>query len=59
MKRRRFITSVVAAGTALAAPEILLAQSEAEMAPPAAEGDGMTQAGVESGYAPVNGHQMY
>jgi pimeloyl-ACP methyl ester carboxylesterase len=58
VQRRAFITTVFAAGTALAAPQVLLAQSAAGTATPA-EGDGMTQPGVESGYAPVNGLQMY
>lgn len=56
MKRRMFITGTAAAGISLAASRTGFAQTDAGTATPAAE---MGQEGVESGYAPVNGLQMY
>ena len=57
MKRRTFVASVAATGMTLASGGAF-AQDDAGTATPAG-GEGMTQAGVESGYAPVNGLQMY
>ena len=59
MKRRTFVASVAATGLTVASGGAGLAQEEAGTATPAAGGEGATQAGVESGYAPVNGLQMY
>jgi pimeloyl-ACP methyl ester carboxylesterase len=59
MERRTFVTTFLAAGAALAVPKILLAQTDAGTAAPTAGETDMTQAGVETGYAPVNGLQMY
>jgi pimeloyl-ACP methyl ester carboxylesterase len=56
MKRRTFVASVTAAGISLASGAAGLAQ---DAATPAPGGEGMTEAAVESGYAPVNGLQMY
>ena len=58
MKRRTFVASVTATSLTLASGEIGLAQEGAGTATPAG-GEPMTQAGVESGYVPVNGLQMY
>ncbi len=59
MKRRTFVASVAASGASLALAESGLAQTDAGTATPAAGGEAMTQAGVETGYAPVNDLQMY
>src|SRR5215207_1375939 len=61
MRRRRFITSVTAAGISLVAPKHGVAQTDAEkeLATPSSEGEGMSATAVETGYAPVNGLQMY
>jgi pimeloyl-ACP methyl ester carboxylesterase len=53
MKRRTFVTTALATGTVLATSRAGLAQT------PAAEGAAMTGTTPESGYAPVNGMQMY
>jgi pimeloyl-ACP methyl ester carboxylesterase len=58
MKRRTFIGSAAAAGVTLAATERGFAQSDAGTATPATGGADM-QGAAESGYAPVNGLQMY
>jgi pimeloyl-ACP methyl ester carboxylesterase len=50
MKKRTFVASVAESG---------LAQESAGTATPAAKGEGMTQTDMQSGYAPVNGLQMY
>jgi pimeloyl-ACP methyl ester carboxylesterase len=55
MKRRNFVASVVAAGTSLAAPALVFAQTEAGTATPASAG----AIASETGYAPVNGLQLY
>jgi pimeloyl-ACP methyl ester carboxylesterase len=59
MKRRTFVASVAASGAAVALAESGLAQERAGTVTPAAEGARMTQTDVQSGYAPVNGLQMY
>ena len=53
IRRRTFVAMVVAAGTALVAPIRGVAQAEATMATPT------TRTTPQSGYAPVNGLQMY
>jgi pimeloyl-ACP methyl ester carboxylesterase len=58
MKRRTFVAGVAATGASLASRTAGWAQ-EAGTATLAAGGEGMTQSAVESGYAPVNGLQMY
>jgi pimeloyl-ACP methyl ester carboxylesterase len=59
MKRRTFVASVAATSLSLASGGAGLAQDDDGTATPAAGGEGMTQAGVETGYAPVNGLEMY
>ena len=58
MKRRAFVASVAAAGISLTKGVAGLAQEGAGTATPAGSEE-MPQVGVESGYAPVNGLQMY
>jgi pimeloyl-ACP methyl ester carboxylesterase len=58
MKRRTLVASVAATGISLASGGVGLAQEVNGTATPAG-GEEMTQAGVESGYAPVNELQMY
>ena len=58
MKRRTFVAGATATGLSLVNGATGLAQENASMATPTA-GESVTQAGVESGYAPVNGLQMY
>jgi pimeloyl-ACP methyl ester carboxylesterase len=58
MRRRAFVATVAAAGASLATPALLLAQTNAGTATPE-EGETMMQPDVQSGYAPVNGLQMY
>src|SRR5918994_3591261 len=55
MRRRTFVAMAAAAGTALVAPIRGFAQAEATPATP------MTETGTtpQTGYAPVNGLQMY
>jgi pimeloyl-ACP methyl ester carboxylesterase len=55
VKRRAFVTGVAASGMALVTPAIVSAQ-EAGATPEGAE---MTQTAPQTGYAPVNGLQMY
>jgi pimeloyl-ACP methyl ester carboxylesterase len=57
MKRRSLITSVATGGAALAVSHVVSAQSTPESATPAASPVADTL--VESGYAPVNGLEMY
>jgi pimeloyl-ACP methyl ester carboxylesterase len=59
MKRRTFVASVAASGASVALAESGLAQTDSGTATPAAEGEGMTQTDMQSGYAPVNSLQMY
>ena len=58
MKRRTFVAGATATGISLASGAAGLAQESAGTATPA-EGETMTQTDVQSGYAPVNGLQMY
>jgi pimeloyl-ACP methyl ester carboxylesterase len=59
MQRRTFVASVAAAGTSLAASNMGFALVDAETATPTSGGDEMTDTARETGYAPVNGLQMY
>lgn len=59
MKRRTFVTGIATTGAALAAPALALAQDVSDAAAPVVEDDAMTQEAPETGYAPVNGLQMY
>jgi pimeloyl-ACP methyl ester carboxylesterase len=58
MKRRTFVAGATVTGISLASGAAALAQEGAGTATPAA-GETMTQPDVQSGYAPVNGLQMY
>jgi pimeloyl-ACP methyl ester carboxylesterase len=58
MKRRTFVAGGTATGMALVSGASGLAQEQAGTATPA-EGETVTQTDVQSGYAPVNGLQMY
>jgi pimeloyl-ACP methyl ester carboxylesterase len=53
------MTSALAAGTVLAASTITRAQTDAGTPAPLTQGDEMTPTAIQSGYAPVNGLQMY
>jgi pimeloyl-ACP methyl ester carboxylesterase len=55
MKRRAFVAGVAASGMALVTPTVVSAQA-ANATPEGAE---LTQTAPETGYAPVNGMQMY
>jgi pimeloyl-ACP methyl ester carboxylesterase len=57
MKRRAFVVSAVASGVAMTSAGAACAQEDARMSTPA--GNEMMETGVQSGYAPVNGLQMY
>ncbi|MBA2597630.1 MAG: alpha/beta hydrolase [Chloroflexota bacterium] len=59
MKRRTFVTSAIAASTTLAASPSVFAQTDAGTSTPTTEGEEMTGAAPKTGYAPVNGLQMY
>src|SRR3712207_5987687 len=59
MLRRTFLALVASAGSALAAPNLAMVQTESDAATPRAEGEEMTQPVPQTGYAPVNGLQMY
>ena len=58
MKRRTFVAGVTATGMSLVSGAAGLAQEHAGTATPAG-GETVTQTGVQTGYAPVNGLQMY
>jgi pimeloyl-ACP methyl ester carboxylesterase len=59
MKRRTFVTGIAAAGVAVAAPALTLAQGDSGAATPTMEEETMAAGAPETGYAPVNGLQMY
>ncbi len=61
MKRRTFVAGATATGMALVSGAAALAQEQAGTATPAAGGETLTQSqtDVQSGYAPVNGLDMY
>jgi len=58
MNRRALLAGAAATGVSMASGAAGLAQEDAGKATPAG-GETMAQAGAESGYAPVNGLQMY
>ena len=58
MKRRTFVAGAATAGFSLVSGAAGLAQEGAGTATPEG-GEARTEAGVESGYAPVNGLEMY
>ena len=61
MKRRTFVASTVTAGTslALAATTSVFAQMDTGTATPSSAEEDMTGTTLQTGYAPVNGLQMY
>ncbi len=59
MKRRHFVASVAAAGVTLATSAGQVAQADSGTATPTRDETGVTEGAIESGYAPVNGLQMY
>ena len=58
MKRRTFVAGVTATGMTLVSGMAGLAQEQAGTATPAG-GETMTQTAVQTGYAPINGLDMY
>ena len=58
MKRRTFVAGVTATGMTLVSGMVGLAQEQAGTATPAG-GETMTQTAVQTGYAPINGLDMY
>jgi pimeloyl-ACP methyl ester carboxylesterase len=59
MLRRRFLATVAAAGTSLAAPTSAFAQTEPNTATPTSEGAEIANTSPRTGYASVNGLTMY
>src|SRR5215204_5871502 len=59
MRRRRLVATVVAAGATLAASNSLLAQTDACTPAATSKGDDMNESAPQTGYAPVNGLNMY
>jgi pimeloyl-ACP methyl ester carboxylesterase len=59
MLRRTFVALIAAAGASVAARNSLVAQADSDVGTPVAEGEAMTQSAPQTGYAPVNGLQMY
>jgi pimeloyl-ACP methyl ester carboxylesterase len=59
MLRRTFVKAVAAAGSGLAAPALALAQSDPGTPIQSSEGNAVKEAAPQTGYAPVNGLQMY
>jgi pimeloyl-ACP methyl ester carboxylesterase len=59
MKRRTFVASGAAASVSLATSRAVFAQADAAAATATAEGNATTPTAAETGYAPVNGLQMY
>jgi pimeloyl-ACP methyl ester carboxylesterase len=59
MLRRTFIALTASAGTWLAARNLAIAEAGSDAATLLREGEAMTQTGPQTGYAPVNGLQMY
>jgi pimeloyl-ACP methyl ester carboxylesterase len=59
MHRRTFVTTVAASATALAVPARALARMHSQQAASTGDGDEMTTTAPQTGYAPVNGLQMY
>jgi pimeloyl-ACP methyl ester carboxylesterase len=59
MRRRKFVASIAAAGASLTAPGSLVAQSDTGTPAGTGEGDDMTDTTPQTGYAAVNGLDMY
>ena len=59
MLRRTFLKLIATTGGSLAVSTNALAQSGTGTATPASEGSAMETTGAQSGYAPVNGLEMY
>jgi pimeloyl-ACP methyl ester carboxylesterase len=59
MRRRRLVATIVAAGATLAASNSLLAQTDAGTPAATPGGDDMNDSARQTGYAPVNGLNMY
>jgi pimeloyl-ACP methyl ester carboxylesterase len=59
MRRRRFVATIAAAGASLAASNSLLAQTDAGTPVRTGEGDDMNDTAPQTGYASVNGLNMY
>jgi pimeloyl-ACP methyl ester carboxylesterase len=59
MRRRTFVATIAAAGASLAASSSLLAQTDAGTPAATLEGDDMTDNAPQTGYASVNGLNMY
>jgi pimeloyl-ACP methyl ester carboxylesterase len=59
MKRRTFVAGGAAASVSLATARAVFAQADAAAATATAEGNATTRTAAETGYAPVNGLQMY
>ncbi|MDQ3695815.1 MAG: alpha/beta hydrolase [Chloroflexota bacterium] len=59
MQRRTFVAGALATGTSLAVSTLGFAQTDADPATPLAQGGEMTEATFETGYAPVNGLDLY
>ena len=60
MKRRTFVAGIASAGTFLAASRAVFAQTTTSSASPTAGGEATPeQAAAQTGYAPVNGLQLY
>ena len=59
MLRRTLVSSVAASGLTLTGSRFVSAQVDATTATPTAGGADMAEPGTQTGYAPVNGLQMY
>lgn len=58
MKRRAVVALAAVTGVSLAAPKLTNAQSDMSATPAPGE-ESMNESGVQTGYAPINGLQMY
>lgn len=59
MRRRRFVATIAGVGASLAAASSLLAQTDAGTPAATPEGDETEETAPQTGYAPVNGLDMY
>jgi pimeloyl-ACP methyl ester carboxylesterase len=59
MQRRTFVKAAAASGLTVAAPTATLAQTGSDTATPSSEGTDVNQTAPQTGYAPVNGLEMY
>jgi pimeloyl-ACP methyl ester carboxylesterase len=59
MRRRTRIASALTAGTSLVGPRLGFAQEDGGSVTPTMGGEAMTETAVHTGYAPVNGLNMY